>query len=363
MESLKILIFNWRCWLNPNAGGAEVFTREVSERWVKDGNEVTLVTSEFPGCKNEEIVNGVRILRIGGRYSVYWKAPNLYRKLLNKEKYDVIIDEINTRPFFTTEFCRNGEKIFALIHQLAREYWFYETPFPINYIGHKMENGWLKNYVNIPTITVSESTKNDLIELSFNNVNVVSPGLNFKPLTEVPLKAAYPVIVYAGRLNRAKRPDYAIMSYKIVKQSLPDAELWIIGNGYFKEELRKISIKGVIFFDDISNDQRRELISRAWVLVNPSIREGFGLNIIEANAMGVPSIVYNVHGLRDSVIDNYTGLIIQKNNIESLAEGITTLFKNDDLRERLTKNSLRHAKNYDWENTAKAFLKVIYDNI
>jgi hypothetical protein len=51
VESLKTLIFNWRCWLNPTMGGAEVFTYENAKRWVTAGHEVTLFTSEFLNCK------------------------------------------------------------------------------------------------------------------------------------------------------------------------------------------------------------------------------------------------------------------------------------------------------------------------
>jgi hypothetical protein len=52
MESLKILWFNWRCWVSPDMGGAQVFTHEVAKRWVEAGHEVTLFSSEFPNCKN-----------------------------------------------------------------------------------------------------------------------------------------------------------------------------------------------------------------------------------------------------------------------------------------------------------------------
>lgn len=156
MESLKILVFNWRCWLNPEMGGAEVFTYENVKRWVRAGHEVTLFTSEFPDCKREEVVDGVRVVRAGGRFSVYWKAKRYYRKYFSKESYDVVIDEINTRPFLTPKFVNDGERIVALIHQLAREYWFYETPFPISYIGYYfLEKRWLRNYVDFPTVTVS----------------------------------------------------------------------------------------------------------------------------------------------------------------------------------------------------------------
>ena len=52
METLRILVFDWRCWVNPAMGGAEVFTREVCKRWVERGHEVTLFASEFPNCKS-----------------------------------------------------------------------------------------------------------------------------------------------------------------------------------------------------------------------------------------------------------------------------------------------------------------------
>jgi len=111
-------------------GGAEVFTRENVKRWAEAGHEVTLFVSEFPNCKHEEIIDNVRIVRAGGKYSVYSKAKKYYKEYFSKESYDVVVDEINTRPFLTPRFVNNGEKIIGLIHQLAREYWFYENFFP-----------------------------------------------------------------------------------------------------------------------------------------------------------------------------------------------------------------------------------------
>ena len=163
MKSLKILWLNWRCWLNPAMGGAEVFTREVASRWVKYGHDVTLFTSEFTGCKKEELSEGVKIVRSGGHLSVYGKAKSFYKKANKICSFDVVIDEINTRPFFAPNFVHKKTKVVALIHQLAREYWFYETPFPFSYLGYYyLENKWLRQYVQVPTVTVSESTRFDL---------------------------------------------------------------------------------------------------------------------------------------------------------------------------------------------------------
>jgi glycosyltransferase involved in cell wall biosynthesis len=360
MEKLKILWFNWRCWLNPEMGGAEVFTHENAKRWVKAGHEVTLFASEFLGCKREEVVEGVRIVRAGGKYSVYWKAKKYYRKCFSKEGYDVVVDEINTRPFLTPKFVNNGEKIIALIHQLAREYWFYETSFPVSYIGyHFLEKRWLNNYVDVPTVTVSESTRQGLLNWGFKEVFVVPQGLNFEPLNEVPEKESYPVVAYVGRLKRAKRPDHAVKAFNIVKEKIPEAELWIIGNGYFRKDLEKIATDGVKFFGGLSDGERRELMKKGWVLVNPSVREGFGLNVVEANALGTPCVAYDVAGLRDSIKNDETGLLAGAGSVKDLADKIIMALKDDALRERLSGNALNHSTRFSWDESAEAFMKTM----
>jgi glycosyltransferase involved in cell wall biosynthesis len=357
---MKILIFNWRCWLNPTMGGAEVFTYEVAKCWVRDGHEVTVFTAEYPHSKREEVVDGIRIVRAGGKYSVYGKAKHYYKKRFSKEKFDVVIDEINTKPFFAPKFVDNGEHMVALIHQLAREFWFYETFFPINYLGyHFFEKRWLSNYLDVPIAVVSDSTKQGLSALGFKNVHVVSQGLNFKSLPKLPEKENHPVIVFSGRLKRAKRPDHAIKAFKIIKDKLADAEFWIIGDGPFKRDLKKMAVEGVKFFGKLSNEERRALVERCWVLVHPSVREGWPLNIIEANALGTPCVGYDVPGLRDSVKNGETGLLTKNGDVKMLSKTLFDILSDDALRSNLSQNSLEYSRNFSWDKTAEELINVV----
>jgi glycosyltransferase involved in cell wall biosynthesis len=364
METLRILIFNWRDIKNPEAGGAEVFTHENAKRLIKVGHEVTLFTSEFNGCKKEEIIDGVKVVRAGGRYFVYMRAREYY-KYFSKKNFDVVIDEINTVPFFTPKFVSNGERVVALIHQLAREYWFYETPFLINIIGYYFfEDRWLKNYIKIPTVTVSESTKMDLINLGFKRVFTVPEGISFNPLNEVPDKEKEPTVIYLGRLKRAKRPDLVIKAFKIVKKKISNTKLWIAGDGYLRKDLEKIAPDGLKFFGHVSEEEKIDLLSKAWVMVNPSIREGFGLNIIEANALGTPAVSYDVPGLRDSVMNGKTGLLVKENgDVERLAEAIIRILEDETLRKMLSVNSLEYSKNFSWDRTAQEFEKILKETV
>lgn len=362
MKNLKILWYNWRCWLNPAMGGAEVFTREVAKRWVNLGHEVTLFTSEFPGCKKEEFSDGIKVVRAGGQFSVFWQAKKFYSKRFRKENFDVVVDEINTRPFFVPKFVEKKEKVVALIHQLAREYWFYETPFPVNYFGYYfLENRWLKQYVDVPTVTVSESTRRDLSDLGFKHVSLVPEGLNFEPLNVLPGRNSKPVVAFTGRLRRAKRLDHAIKAFKIIKEKMPDVELWVFGDGPLKQMLESVSGLEIRFFGNLSNGERRELLQKCWVLMVPGVREGWGLNVIEANALGVPAVAYDVPGLCDSVRNLETGLLAEAGNIEDLAGKTIGVLTDASFREKLSVNALNYSKQFNWEKTADEFMQRITD--
>jgi glycosyltransferase involved in cell wall biosynthesis len=367
---LRILWYNWRDIKNPDAGGAEVFTHEVCKRLVrKDGVEsITLFSSAFEGSKKDETVDGVRIARAGNKYSVYRKAREFYQH--NRNNFDLVVDEINTKPFDAPAFVRD-KPVVALIHQLAREFWFYETRFPINVIGYFfLENYWLKKYRQVPTITVSNSTKEDLVRLGFERVTVVPEGLGFAPLQTLPEKEHDPTVLFVGRLKKAKKPDDAIRAFKIIKDEMPKAKLWVVGDGYMMERLRRIT--AVMFPDNLSSIlllgkksalEKLELMSKAHVLLVPGVREGWGLVVTEASAMGTPAVAYDVPGLRDSVIDGTTGTLVPAGDYVAMAIEALALLRDQNERKSYSRNGLMSAKQFDWDETSRHIAEIIRDSL
>ena len=354
---MKILIFNWRDVKSPAAGGAEVVTHEIAKRLVSQGHKISLFTAAFKAGKKNETIDGVEIIRSGSRYTVYLKAPQYYKK--HSGEFDVVIDEINTKPFMTPKFVKDGTPIIALIHQLAREFWFYETPFPINRIGyHILEDRWLKNYTDIPTITVSQSTKNDLLDLGFKDVTIIPEGINFKPLPGIPEKETEPTLIFVGRMGHAKRPDHAMEAFINIKQRIPDAKLWMVGDGAMRKKLEDNKPDGVTFFGYVDGEKKRDLMSRAHAILVPGVREGWGLIVTEANAMGTPAIGYNIHGLRDSIRDGETGLLCD-GNPEAMADTAVGLLKDETLRVKLSGNGLAWAGEFDWDRSAVETLRIL----
>ena len=366
---MRILWYNWRDIKNPDAGGAEVFTHEVCKRLVKqDGiDSITIFAASFDTAFAEEKIDNIRIVRRGNKYSVYSEAKKFYQQ--NRDCFDIVVDEINTKPFNTPSFVHD-KPIVALIHQLAREFWFYETRFPVNVMGYFFfENYWLRKYRDIPTITVSRSTEEDLSRLGLKHVTIVPEGLDFEPLQGLPEKEGKPTVLFVGRLKKAKKPDDALKAFKVVKDEIPEAKLWIVGGGYLMEKLKNMASEmfpnsaDITFFGKQSTSKKLELMSRAHVLLVPGVREGWGLVVTEASAMGTPSVAYDVPGLRDSVIDGTTGTLVHAGDHVAMAIETIDLLQDHFKCESYSKNGLLNARHFNWDITGSSIARVLMDSL
>jgi len=297
---MRILVFSWRDLSHPSAGGAEVYTHQVMRHWVAAGHEVTLFTSIAEGLDPNAERDGLRILRRGGRHGVYKQARRYY-EYEGRGHFDLVIDQINTRPFLCPRFVDDAP-ILALAYQVAREVWFYEAPLPVAILGrYVLEPRWLTAYRSIPTITISASSKDSLEHYGLRQVVVVPPGCEPKTRPKAQKREDQPTIIYVGRLTKSKRPHHMFKAFASLRRTLPTARLWVVGSGPKADSLRRHAPPGVTFFGRTDESTKEDLLARAHVLVMTSVREGWGLAVTEAAVMGTPAVAYDVPGLRDSV--------------------------------------------------------------
>ncbi len=356
METRSIVVMNWRDIRHPDAGGAEVVTHELAKRWTAWGHEVTLITSSFPGSQAEQTIDGVRVLRGGTRYSVYSYAKHTYLERF-RDRDLVLVDEINTRPFFAPRYAGPMASVFAFIHQLAREFWFYETRFPVNVLGRFwLEDSWLRRYRAHPIITVSKSTADDLRAIGCRDIRVIPEGRSVPVLDGVPPKEARPTLIYVNRMRSAKLPGDALAAFGLVRRALPNARLWMVGDGYLRPALERDAPEGVRFFGRVSEEDKYDLLRRAHLLLYPGVREGWGLTVIDANAVGTPVVAYDVPGLRDSVRHQTTGLLASAGQPSAMAQAAIHLLQNSAEYLRLATNALEWARSFDWDASARKML-------
>lgn len=320
------------------------------------GHEVTLFTSSFPGGLAEEVIDGIKVVREGDRFSVYRKARAFYEG--SSVRWDVVVDEINTIPFMTPRYVDRGERIVALIHQLAREFWFYELPYPLAWIGNRiLEDRWLKRYRDVLTVTVSESTRSELVEMGFMDVRVVPNGLNAQTQDSVPPKTSTPSMVFVGRLKRTKRPEEALKAYRLLKKRHPGLRMTVVGDGDLKKGLER-EYPEVEFTGYLDKAAKDTIVSRSWVIAVPGVREGWGQVVTDSNALGTPAVGYDIPGLRDSIQHGYNGFLTQPTPF-AMAEGIERLLSDKGLRTVISKNALEWSKRFSWDASASDFERLL----
>ncbi len=366
-NKLRVLIFNWRDTKHKWAGGAEVYVQELAKRWVKDGNSVTIFCGNGTKRPGNEIIDGVQIYRRGGFYMVYVWAV-LYYMFKFRGKYDVIIDSENGIPFFTPLYTR--QKKFLLIHHVHQEVFRKSLKPPFSWIALFLEAKLMPLvYKNVQVVTVSPSSKEEILKhkLTKREPIVIYNGVDLKQFFPGE-KSKNPLILYVGRLQYYKSLNIFIKAAKKVLEKIPDVEFVIAGKGEEKEKLQKFAErlgieKKIKFLGYVSNDEKIRLFQEAWVFINPSLMEGWGLTTIEANACGTPAIASDVPGLRDSIKNPHSGILVKYADYERFAENILKLIEDGKLRKEMSQESINWARQFSWEQSADRLYSVLAASI
>ena len=375
---MRILWLNWKDRRHPLAGGAEVVNEELAKRLAHDGHEVVFLVAAFRGVGVQEKHDGFSIIRVGRRMSVYWQAYKYYKKNL-QDSPDIVIDEMNTMPFFAKFYVKQRNILF--VHQLCREIWFYEAPFPLSLIGYLLETFYLRllSTFNFPlatrVVTVSQSTKTDLQRHGFKaeNIDIISEGLEMEPLSEEEFAAQpkqdsldTPMILSVGRVEPMKRTLHIIRAFGLLKKDIPGARLVIVGHirGSYGKRVREACRKSAFAKDItitgvVTPEKKVELMREATVLAMASVKEGWGLVVTEANSQGTPAVVYDADGLRDSVRHGETGVICAKNTPNHLALSIEGLLKDPANYERIRENAWKWSKEITFDNSYRQFVEIL----
>lgn len=366
---MKILMLSWRDPKHPLAGGAEQVMHEHAKGWIKAGHEVTLFSSMFKGAERIEILDKVKILRGGFQIlGVHFFAFFWY--IFSKQKFDLVVDQFHGIPFFTPLFVRT--KKLAVVQETAREVWFLNhLPFPLNYligmVGFILEPFIFLIYKNIPFMTGSESAKKDLcnMRIPIKNITVIPHGVILEKSSKKYAKEKINTIIFLGALAHDKGIEDALKAFSILN-TIGSFQYWVVGKGspeytfILKNKARKLRIeKNLKFWGFVSQEKKFELLQRAHLLINPSIREGWGLVNIEANAMGIPVVAYNSPGLVDSIKNGVSGKMCLANTPQVLADLISEIILNKPEYERLSMSSIIWSNNFSWDKSQKLSNQLI----
>jgi glycosyltransferase involved in cell wall biosynthesis len=357
---MRVLWINHRDPLHPESGGAETRIKEIGGRLTEKRCSVTLLCESWSGSKTTDMIDGVEVLRIAGRYGVHLKTPNMVRKM--QEEYDVVIDDVaHGVPWFSSVFTR--KPVIGQIHHVHQEVAKMELPWHSAWFVVLGERAI--KYLYETVVAVSESTKENLIGklgVPSRNIEVILNGIDHN-IYRPSKKSFCPSIVWVGRVKRYKRVEHVILAFREVKKKIPNARLSVLGDGshlgYVKNLARRLAVPDVDFLGRVDEAEKVRLMGESWLIVGTSVVEGWGMTMIEGAACGTPSVAYDVPGFKDSIRSGETGILVEDGNIGALSAGIFRVIENEACRIELSKNALAYSKRFDWNSTTESFLKVL----
>lgn len=364
---MRIVVLNWRDTANPEGGGSEVYVEQLARRWAARGHRVTLVCAAHPGAPALEEHAGVRIVRVGSKLTVYSRARTLLRRGA-LGPVDVVVDTQNGIPFFATWATRTPTVV--LVHHVHREQW------PVVYDPVRARIGWFVESVVAPRafrrcryVAVSQATRAELVEhgVPADAISVVHNGVDPLPDTGVAPDSS-PRILVLGRLVPHKRVEHVIVAAAALRDRHPGLTVAIVGDGWWAEELRQAArahgVEDLVeFTGHVDDDEKARQVARAWVLALPSLKEGWGLVVMEAASLGVPSVAYaEAGGVAESIVDGQTGILVHEGP-DNFVEALDTLLSDPQQRARMGQRARERSREFSWDAAAAAFESVLSDSV
>jgi glycosyltransferase involved in cell wall biosynthesis len=359
---LRILVVNWLDRENPQAGGAEEHLHEIFGRLAARGHEVTALVSGWKGSAPCATLDGIDVHRAGRRYTFSLAAPRYYRRQLAGRGFDVVIEDLNKVPVFSRYWVQ--APVVLVAHHLFGATAFQAGTFPVALGTWLLERPIPTVFRSTPAVAVSESTREDLVArgLKPDLIDVIPNGIDLDRY--VPhidgAEADRPTLLFLGRLKKYKRVDLVIEAVAGLAGAGRDVQLIVGGIGDQFGRLRELASRlgvsdRVRFLGFVAEDRKVGYLRQAWIHVLTSPKEGWGIANLEAAACGTPSVASDSPGLRESVVDGETGLLVPHGDVAALSEALGSLIDDADRRRAMGRKARAFAERFSWDGSADAF--------
>jgi glycosyltransferase involved in cell wall biosynthesis len=358
---MNILVINWQDWKNPYAGGAEIYLYEIFSRMLKKGHNIMLLCSRATHQRRYEKLDGFEIYRIGRRSNFNFFVPSALCAITRHKRIDIIIDDLNKVPFYSPLFIR--KKVIPMLMHLFRTAIYRETNFFFATYVFLTERLISYFYPRSDFVAISHSTAEDLKTIGVKNkIYVVQSGIPTIPLG-IKEERRSNLIAYVGRVKKYKSIDHFVRAIAELKKK-KDIEAVIVGDGDARNDLMHLAQKlhiDIQFPGFVSEEEKYRIYQRARVIVQPSIKEGWGLTAIEAQSCGTPVVCANSPGLREVVQDGKSGFLYEYGDIDNLVQKILVLMENETKWRAFSSSARIWASEFSWDRAADTLEQILQE--
>ena len=230
--------------------------------------------------------------------------------------------------------------------------WIESTLAPWFYRGHEY-------------VTVSDATRTELIShgVEPRDISVVHNGTDAIAPSDKG-RDVDPRILVLGRLVPHKRVEHVLAAGARLRAKHPRLSIAVVGDGWWADELkaaaRRCGVEDIVeFTGHVTEDDKARQIDRAWVLALPSLKEGWGLVVMEAASRGVPAVAYaDAGGVVESISDGVTGILVD-GHVEAFTSALDTILSDARLRDAMGGAAQQRAQEYSWDDSAQRFEEVL----
>jgi glycosyltransferase involved in cell wall biosynthesis len=295
------------------------------------------------------------VVRRGTWWNFNWVVPGVLRREFSDPVPDVVVEDINKVPCLTPWWTK--ATVSAIVPHLFGTAAFRETSLPVALYVMALEALIPSVYRGARFVVISESTRDDLIArgIDARRITVVHCGLDHHAYRIDPEvgKSEVPTVLFVGRLRRYKGVDWVMRALPEVIRRVPGARLQVVGDGPFEAALRRaahrLGVAGAVdFLGFLPRAEKVRRMQQAWLVVQPSPKEGWGLTVVEAGACGTAVVAADSPGLRDSVRRDETGLLVPYGDVARLADALARVLEDRALRERLAAAGRAWAGRFSW---------------
>jgi glycosyltransferase involved in cell wall biosynthesis len=366
LRGRRIAMVNWRDPWHPQAGGAEQYAWEMARGLTRLGARVSYLTARAPGQAARDRSDGIGIIRRGGRLTVYplvlaWMARH-------RRSFDAVLDCQNGIPFFTPLVLPRKVSVWCVVHHVHDAQFGVHFPAPVAAVGRLLEGPvarWC--YRRHQCVTASQSTVVAMrSRLGWTGpIHIVPLGLSAGTVDEAASadEPAGTVLTWVGRLVAHKRADRVLDIASRLAAS--DVTIEVIGRGPelapLAEQVAARGLTGrVLLRGYLSEEEKCRSVAASRLHLSTSQGEGWGLCVVEAAALGVPTVAYDVDGLRDSVRDGQTGWLVKAGErIEDVTERALKELADPARRAEIAAACRSWARQFDWDTSAAQMATLI----
>ncbi len=176
-------------------------------------------------------------------------------------------------------------------------------------------------------------------------------------------RTAHPTLLVLGRVVPHKRVELVLEAAAVLRQEIPDLQVHVVGEGYWlpavQETLDRLKLDDtVVLHGRVDEQTKADLLARSWINVVPSIKEGWGLSVVEAGTHGTPSVAFRAAGgLAESILDGSTGLLLD--DLDDLVPALRGLLTDRARCAALGEQARAYASGFSWQTSAAEFSAVL----